>query len=112
MDRQPCVYVLASKRTGTLYAGVTCNLVGRIWQHREHAVDGFTRKYSVTGLVWYEMHDTMESAILREKQIKKWRRAWKMRLIDESNPSWRDLWPDVIGQMPKSKVHGFPLPRE
>ncbi len=102
MEKQPCVYILASDRNGTLYIGVTSNLVGRTWQHREHVVDGFTKKYAVTGLVWYEMHGTMESAILREKQLKKWRREWKVQLIDGSNPSWRDLWPDIIGQKPKS----------
>ena len=112
MERQPCVYLLASGRNGTLYIGVTSNLAGRIWQHREHVVAGFTDKYGVTKLVWYELHGTMEEAILREKRIKKWNRAWKIRLIDEKNPSWRDLWPDVIGQIPNSNVHGFPPSRE
>jgi putative endonuclease len=102
MDRTPCVYLLASDRNGTLYAGVTSNLVARIWQHREHAVEGFTDRYDVTRLVWYEMHETMEAAIVREKQIKKWNRAWKLELIDGLNPSWRDLWPDITGQMPKA----------
>mgnify|MGYP006343951337 CR=1 FL=1 len=112
MERQPGVYLLARGRNGTLYIGVTSNLVGRTWQHREHVVDGFTKKYRVTRLVWYELHGTMEEAILREKRIKKWNRAWKIRLIDEKNPSWRDLWPDVIGQIPNSNVHGFPPSRE
>jgi len=102
MDRQPCVYILASDRNGTLYVGVTSNLVGRTWQHREHAIGGFTERYDVVRLVWYEMHDTMESAILREKRIKKWRRAWKVQLIDQGNPSWRDLWPDITGWEPKA----------
>lgn len=106
MDKLPCVYVLASGLNGTLYVGVTSDLAGRTWQHREHVVDGFTKRYGVTRLVWYEMHETMESAILREKRIKKWRRAWKMQLIDASNPSWRDLWPDVTGQLPRADVHG------
>ncbi|MBP3984458.1 GIY-YIG nuclease family protein [Pseudoxanthomonas helianthi] len=112
MDRQPCVYILASDRNGTLYTGVTSDLVGRTWQHKEHVVDGFTKRYGVTKLVWYEIHGVMESAISREKQIKKWRREWKMRLIDESNPSWRDLWTDITGQVPKSNVLGFPPSRE
>ncbi|TWT20191.1 GIY-YIG nuclease family protein [Luteimonas marina] len=102
MDKQPCVYILASDRNGMLYIGVTSDLIGRTWQHREHIVDGFTKRYGVARLVWYEMHATMESAILHEKRIKKWRRAWKAQLIDEKNPSWRDLWPDITGQVPKA----------
>ena len=102
MERHPCVYIMASDRNGTLYVGVTSDLVGRVWQHREQMVQSFTSRYGVTRLVWYEMHVTMESAILREKRIKKWRRAWKMQLIDEANPSWRDLWPDVMGREPKA----------
>jgi putative endonuclease len=112
VEKQPCVYLLASSRNGTLYAGVTSNLIGRTWQHREHAAEGFSKRYEVTCLVWYELHPTMESAIQREKRIKKWNRAWKVRLIDESNPSWRDLWPDITGQVPKANVHGFPPSRE
>ena len=95
--KQPAVYILASERNGTLYTGVTSNLVGRTWQHREHVVDGFTKKYEVTMLVWFEMHDDMESAILREKQIKAWKREWKIRLIEESNPYWNDLWAQILG---------------
>ena len=95
--KQPAVYILASERNGTLYTGVTSNLVGRTWQHREHVVDGVTKKYEVTMLVWFEMHDDMESAILREKQIKAWKREWKIRLIEESNPYWNDLWAQILG---------------
>ena len=102
IERLPCVYLLASDRNGTLYVGVTSNLVARIWQHREHQVEGFTSRYGVARLVWYEMHDTMESAIEREKRIKKWNRAWKVEMIDALNPSWRDLWPDITGQAPKA----------
>jgi len=98
MHKQPCVYLLASGSNGTLYAGVTSNLVGRIWQHRAHAVEGFSSRYNVTRLVWHELHSTMESAILREKRIKKWHRSWKMKLINDTHPSWRDLWPDITGQ--------------
>ena len=103
IERQPCVYLLASDRNGTLYVGVTSNLVARTWQHREHAIHGFTDRYDVTRLVWYEMHDTMEAALVREKRIKKWNRAWKLALIDGLNPSWRDLWPDINGQIPTAR---------
>jgi putative endonuclease len=112
MDRQPCVYLLASNRNGTLYVGVTSNLIMRVSQHREHLAGGFSDRYDITRLVWYELHVTMESAIQREKRIKKWKRDWKLQLIDEMNPSWRDLWPDVTGQTPTANVHGFPLSRE
>jgi putative endonuclease len=112
MDRQPCICLLANDRNGALYAGVTSNLIARASQHREHLVDGFSDRYDVARLVWYEMHETMESAIQREKRIKKWNRAWKLQLIDGMNPSWRDLWPDVTGQTPTANVHGFPLSRE
>jgi putative endonuclease len=113
MYKQPCVYLLASGHNGTLYAGVTSDLIGRIWQHRTHAVEGFSRRYSVTRLVWYELHSTMESAILREKRIKKWNRSWKVNLINATNPSWRDLWPDITGQQPdRGGALGFPPSRE
>ena len=95
--KQPAVYILASERNGTLYTGVTSDLVARTWQHREHVVDGFTKRYNVTMLVWYELHGSMDAAILREKQIKKWNRAWKLRLIQEANPRWNDLWCDIVG---------------
>lgn len=108
-DIQPAVYLLASGRNGTLYTGVTSDLVQRIWQHREHQVEGFTKKYDATLLVWYEPHGTMESAINREKQIKKWRREWKIDLIEQANPYWNDLWPEITGQ---SKDTGFPRARE
>ena len=94
----PAVYLLASQRNGTLYIGVTSNLIQRIWQHREGLAEGFTKKYGVKTLVWYEQHATMESAIAREKALKKWNRAWKLRLIEETNPQWRDLWPEINGE--------------
>ncbi len=97
MDKQPATYILASNRNGTLYIGVTSDLIARVWQHREHVVAGFTNKYRVTKLVWYEMRGTMEEAILREKRIKKWNRAWKTRLIEEKNLYWNDLWEEIIG---------------
>jgi putative endonuclease len=93
---QPCVYILASDRIGTLYIGVTSDLVKRVWEHKNNAEEGFTEKYDVHMLVWFEQHETMESAISREKNIKDWKRAWKLRLIEESNPEWRDLYTDII----------------
>ena len=83
----PCVYILASRRHGTLYIGVTSNLLARVVQHREGAIPGFTRRSGVTRLVWYEVHDTIETAIVREKRLKEWRRAWKIRLIEEMRKS-------------------------
>ncbi|OQW40992.1 MAG: GIY-YIG nuclease [Proteobacteria bacterium SG_bin4] len=96
--KDPYVYLLASQRNGTLYIGVTSNLIQRIWQHREGLAEGFTQKYGVKTLVWYEQHATMESAIAREKALKKWNRAWKLKLIEETNPQWRDLWPEINGE--------------
>ncbi len=92
MNKQPAVYILASKRNGTLYIGVTSNLVKRIWEHRNNLVTGFTECYGVHNLVWYEPHESMESAIQREKQLKEWKRSWKMRLIESANPDWEDLY--------------------
>ncbi len=95
-ERQPCVYILTSGRNGTLNIGVSSNLPGRIWQHRNDVVDGFTNRFGVHDLVWLEMHETMESAIGREKAIKEWKRAWKIDLIETSNPYWRDLYPEIL----------------
>jgi putative endonuclease len=92
MERQPAVYVLASKQNGTLYIGVTSDLAKRAWEHKNDLVEGFTKKYGVHRLVYYEMHEDMLSAITREKQLKKWNRAWKLELIEEKNPEWKDLW--------------------
>ncbi|MBN8999710.1 MAG: GIY-YIG nuclease family protein [Rhizobiales bacterium] len=83
---------MASRRHGTLYVGVTSDIAARAWQHREGLVEGFTKRYGIKTLVYFEMHDTMESAIAREKQIKEWRRDWKIRLIEENNPEWSDLY--------------------
>jgi putative endonuclease len=88
---------MASQRNGTLYVGVTSDLVKRIWEHRQDAVKGFTQRYQVHDLVWYEQHETAESAISREKRIKKWKRSWKIELIQAMNPDWRDLYEDVVG---------------
>ena len=94
--KQPCVYLLSSRRNGTLYTGVTSNLVQRVWQHKNDLVKGFTRKYGVHTLVWFEVHETMPSAIEREKAIKEWRRPWKIELIESVNPQWRDLYEDIV----------------
>jgi putative endonuclease len=94
--KTPCVYILANQRNGTLYIGVTSNPAQRIWQHKEGVVEGFTKKYGIKLLVWYELHATMESAITREKQLKASKRARKIRLIEVTNPDWRDLYADII----------------
>ena len=96
MDGQGAVYILASKRNGTLYIGVTSDLRKRIWEHREGFVDGFTKQYNVHRLVYYELFADMYNAITREKRLKKWRRAWKIRLIEEKNPHWDDLWQQIL----------------
>jgi putative endonuclease len=90
-DFDPAVYLIASKRNGTLYLGVTSKLLQRIAQHREGTFQGFAKQHDCKMLVWFEKHSTMEYAIAREKQLKKWNRAWKLRMIEESNPEWRDL---------------------
>jgi putative endonuclease len=94
--KEPCVYMLASKRNGTLYVGVTSDLVQRTWHHKSNLVEGFTKRYRVHMLVWYELCGTMEAAIAREKAIKEWKRAWKIRLIEDSNPDWLDLYPGLL----------------
>ncbi|MGV8057487.1 MAG: GIY-YIG nuclease family protein [Smithellaceae bacterium] len=94
--QQPVVYILASKRNGTLYIGVTSNLIKRIWEHKNNLVKGFTKRYSVHNLVWYKLHENMESAILREKILKEWKRIWKLELIESSNPNWKDLYGEII----------------
>jgi putative endonuclease len=94
VDKRPCVYILASGRNGTLYVGVTSDLARRVFQHRLGAVAGFTRDYGIRTLVFAEFHEAMEDAILREKRIKKWRRAWKLELI-EQHPQWRDLYDEL-----------------
>ena len=96
MERQPCGYMLASKRNGTLYTGVTSNLLKRVWEHKNNLVEGFTSKYGVHTLVWYELHDTMDSAIQREKAIKNWKRVWKLKVIEKMNSRWHDLYSDLL----------------
>jgi putative endonuclease len=97
MAKQFYVYILASKRNGTLYTGVTSNLIQRVWQHKHDVIQGFTRKYNVKTLVYYEIHENAESALTREKKIKRWRRSWKLGLIENNNPEWRDLYDDLLG---------------
>jgi putative endonuclease len=94
MERNPAVYILASGFHGTLYIGVTSDLIGRIWQHRTGALGGFTHRYGIRRLVWFEMHGDMDQAIAREKQLKNWKREWKIALIEEANSTWRDLAED------------------
>ncbi len=94
MEKNSYVYILASARYGTLYIGVTSDLVKRVWEHKEGTADGFTKKHGVKQLVWFEVHEEMLSAIAREKQLKKWNRSWKIELIQKENPYWRDLYED------------------
>ena len=91
-----CVYIMASKRNGTLYIGVTSNLLQRVWQHKNNITKGFTEKYGVHMLVYYEQTNDARSALLREKQLKKWKRKWKLDLIEKQNPQWKDLYDDLI----------------
>jgi putative endonuclease len=93
---QPCVYILASKRNGTLYIGVTSDLIKRVWEHKNDFVESFTKRYGVHTLVWYEAHETMESAITREKALKYWKRAWKIELIEAANPDWLDRYGELV----------------
>lgn len=93
--RTPCVYILANKPKGTLYIGVTSNPVQRVWQHNQDLVEGFTKRYGVHRLVWYEVHASMDGAIAREKALKKWNRAWKIELIERNNPNWTDLYDQI-----------------
>jgi len=95
MQKRFTIYILASKRNGTLYIGVTSDLAKRVWEHKNHLAEGFTRKYGVDRLVYYETHETAESAIAREKKLKKWNRAWKIRLIEKDNPNWHDLYEEL-----------------
>jgi putative endonuclease len=93
---QPCVYMLASQRNGTLYIGVTSDLIKRIGEHKSNLAESFTKPYQVHQLVWYETTESMESAITREKQLKEWQRKWKIELIEKSNPYWNDLYPTLL----------------
>jgi len=96
VEKLPCAYILASKRNGTLYVGVTTDLVKRIYEHKSDLADGFTKKYHVHMLVYFETHDGIAAAITREKQIKKWNRSWKIELIEKTNPQWCDLYDEIL----------------
>ena len=94
--KTPCVYILTSKPNGTLYVGVTSNLQGRVYAHRNHLVDGFTMTHGIDRLVWYEVHQDIREAIAREKRIKGWKRTWKVQLIEKTNPDWNDLYTSIL----------------
>jgi len=96
MEKQPAVYMLSNKKDGSLYVGVTSDLIKRVWEHRNKQVEGFTKRYNIHLLVWYELHEDMTDAIRREKQLKNWHRQWKIEQIEECNPDWLDLYQDVI----------------
>jgi putative endonuclease len=96
MNKHPAVYILASERNGTLYIGVTSDLVKRIWEHKKNIIAGFTKRYAIHRLVWYEMHESMESAIEREKRLKEWKRKWKLELIESTNPKGEDLYDTLV----------------
>jgi putative endonuclease len=96
VNKQPAVYILSSKRNGTLYIGVSSDLVKRVWEHKNDIIEGLTKRYGVHQLVWYEVHESMESAIRREKKMKEWKRKWKLEWIEGTNPNWKDLYPTII----------------
>ena len=96
--KQPAVYILANKYNGTLYIGVTSNLIKRVYQHKNNLIEGFTQRYNVHLLVYYEVFEDMSSAIAREKQLKNWQRAWKIQLIEKNNPRWLDLWDQIVSE--------------
>ena len=97
MTKAYCVYIVGSGRNGTLYIGATSNLIKRIYQHKMSAVDGFTLRYGVDRLVWFEQHENAQAMVTRERQLKEWKRAWKIRLIESGNPDWRDLYGNILG---------------
>ena len=96
IGKKPCVYLLASSKKGTLYIGVTSDLIKRIWEHKNKVVEGFTKRYNIRLLVWYEQHIDMTAAIQREKVVKSWKREWKINLIEEKNPEWEDLYESLL----------------
>ena len=102
------VYILSSRRNGTLYTGVTSDILGRTWEHKNELVEGFTRKYGVHTLVWFEPHSDISSAIAREKQIKGWNRAWKIKMIEKDNSGWNDLYDRLIGEIAMPDIPGSP----
>lgn len=97
MEKRGFVYIMASRRNGTIYIGVTSDLPRRVWEHKEGMIEGFTKRYGCKMLVWFEHHDSIDAAILRERQMKEWQRAWKLRVIEAMNPDWNDLFELVCG---------------
>ena len=95
--KQPCIYIITNRHNTTLYIGVTSHLVQRIYQHKHKLIEGFSAKYNLEKLIYFELFEDMENAIIREKRLKRWKRDWKHRMINEMNPVWRDLYPDLIG---------------
>ncbi len=104
MHKEFYVYIMVSKRNGTLYIGVTSNLIKRVWEHKNHVVEGFTSKYRIHDLVYFEQHIEAESAIRREKRLKLWKRQWKVDLINKQNPRWSDLYPVILGTSVKPQA--------
>lgn len=102
------VYVLASRRNGTLYIGVSNDIIRRTWEHKSDLIDGFTKRYGVHTLVWYEWHEDINVAIGREKRMKRWNRAWKIALIEKENSGWNDLYECLIGEIPQMEAPGSP----
>lgn len=102
------VYMLASRRNGTLYIGVSNDIVRRTWEHKSDLVDGFTKRYGVHILVWYEWHEDVNAAILREKRMKRWNRAWKIALIEKGNSGWNDRYDRLVGEIPQMEAPGSP----
>ena len=96
MEKQAAVYIVTNERNGTLYTGVTSSLAARVWQHKNGTFEGFSKRYGCNRLIWFELHETMEAAITREKQIKEWKRSWKLRLIEERNADWNDLYESLF----------------
>jgi putative endonuclease len=110
--KQPCVYILSNQARGTLYIGVTSNLIQRVWQHKQNLVDGFSKKHQLHLLVYYEQFEDMLIAINREKQLKKWNRAWKIELVESINSDWRDLYLELTQNYLHPHQNRFPLSRE
>lgn len=110
-ERLYYVYILASRRNGTLYIGVSNDVVRRTWEHKNDLIDGFTRKYGVHILVWYELHEDINLAIAREKRLKRWKRAWKLKLIEKNNSGRNDLYDGLTGEIAMPELPGSPSPR-
>lgn len=106
------VYILSSRRNGTLYVGVTNDVIRRTWEHKSDLVEGFTKKYGVHILVWFELHENIDVAIAREKRLKRWNRVWKIELIEKNNSGWNDLYDKLMGEIALPDIPGSPSPRD